>query len=179
MVGAGVFGVAAAIELRSRGMRVVLLDPGPVPHPLAASTDISKVVRLEYGSDEGYMALAELARDGWLRWNEELREPLYHEIGVAMLTRAPMAPGGFEHDSFELLRKRGHHPQRLDEGEIVQRFPAWRRGFMTDGFYHDKCGFAESGRTVCRSGRASGRGRSGHSRGTDGRAAPVRLGVGQ
>ncbi len=45
IVGAGIYGVTAALELRSRGHRVSLIDPGPIPHPLAASTDISKVVR--------------------------------------------------------------------------------------------------------------------------------------
>ncbi|HZV02130.1 MAG TPA: FAD/NAD(P)-binding protein, partial [Planctomycetota bacterium] len=49
VVGAGIFGVTAARELARRGHEVVLVDIGPIPHPLAASTDVSKVVRLEYG----------------------------------------------------------------------------------------------------------------------------------
>ena len=52
IVGAGIFGVTAAMELRKRGHRVQLLDPGPLPHPLAASTDIGQAVRMEYGADE-------------------------------------------------------------------------------------------------------------------------------
>src|ERR1700737_2378513 len=75
VVGAGIFGVTAAIELRKRGHAVRLVDPGPLPHPLAASTDISKVVRLEYGADEPYTALAERAIEGWRRWNRD-RRPL-------------------------------------------------------------------------------------------------------
>ena len=55
IVGAGIFGVTTAIELRERGYTVSLVDPGPLPHPLAASTDISKVIRMEYGADEQYM----------------------------------------------------------------------------------------------------------------------------
>ena len=43
VVGAGVFGLCAALRLRERGHDVTVFDPGPVPHPLAASTDISKV----------------------------------------------------------------------------------------------------------------------------------------
>ena len=42
IIGAGVFGVTAAISLKNRGYDVSLFDPGPLPHPLAASTDISK-----------------------------------------------------------------------------------------------------------------------------------------
>ena len=58
VVGAGINGVTSAIELKKRGHKVVLVDPGPLPHPLAASTDISKAVRAAYGPDEDYTALA-------------------------------------------------------------------------------------------------------------------------
>ena len=54
VVGAGIFGVTAAIELRRWGYAVSLFDPGPLPHPHAASTDISKVIRMDYGADEIY-----------------------------------------------------------------------------------------------------------------------------
>ena len=71
VVGAGIFGVTAAIELRRRGHAVQLLDPGPLPHPLAASTDISKAVRMEYGTDEDYATLVEQSFDGWHQWNHD------------------------------------------------------------------------------------------------------------
>lgn len=152
VVGGGVFGLTAAIELRRRGHRVRLLDPGPLPHPLAASTDISKVIRIEYGPDQAYMELAERARDGWLRWNTAWRaqaqEPLYHETGVLMIRRSPMQAGEYEHESWTLLRKRGHTPQRMNATTIVARFPAWQRARYVDGFFHAKGGYAESGRVI-------------------------------
>lgn len=148
IVGAGIFGATAALELRRRGYPVSLLDPGPLPHPLAASTDISKVVRMEYGRDESYMALMEEAREGWLRWNGAFPDPLYHETGVTMFTREPMAPGGYEYESYHLLRKRGHSPERLSSHEIARRFPGWNPERYMDGFYHAKGGYAESGRVV-------------------------------
>jgi glycine/D-amino acid oxidase-like deaminating enzyme len=152
VVGGGIFGLTAARTLHRRGYSVTLLDPGPVPHPLAASTDISKVIRMEYGPDETYMAMVELARDGWLAWNEQaLAEPqpaLYRETGVTMVTRAPMQPGSFEYESYRLLRQRGHTPERLDAVAISRRFPAWRAGAFVDGFFHAKGGYAESGRVV-------------------------------
>src|SRR6185437_9008873 len=82
VVGAGIFGVTAALALRRRGHTVSLFDPGPLPHPLAESTDISKIVRLDYGPDDVYLALMESALEGWRRWNEDLGEPLFHEVGV-------------------------------------------------------------------------------------------------
>ena len=65
IVGAGIFGVTAALELAKRGHQVKLFDPGPLPHPDAASTDISKAIRLGYGADEFYMELMEIALEGW------------------------------------------------------------------------------------------------------------------
>jgi glycine/D-amino acid oxidase-like deaminating enzyme len=147
VLGAGIFGVTAALELARRGHRVRLCDPGPLPHPLAASTDLSKIVRLEYGADATYTALAERALDGWRRWNEELG-PLFHETGVLFLRRTPMAPGTFEGDSFALLEARGHRPERLSPAALRARFPAWNAARYPDGFFHAAGGWVESGRVV-------------------------------
>lgn len=148
VVGAGIYGITTALELKARGYHVAVLDPGPLPHPLAASTDISKVVRMEYGADETYMEMVEQAYQGWLQWNEELGETLFHSIGVLMLSRAPMSPGGYEYESYQLLRKRGHTPERLTGDAISRRFPAWKPGAFVDGFFHAQGGYAESGRVV-------------------------------
>ncbi len=152
IAGAGVYGLTAALELKARGHRVTVLDPGPIPHPLAASTDISKVIRMEYGPDETYMSLMEEACDGWLQWNEEWNaaghDALYHETGVVMICRAPMSEGGFEFESWQMLRRRGHRPERLHQDIIATRFPAWSTGLYVDGFFHAKGGYAESGRVV-------------------------------
>ncbi|HRG96932.1 MAG TPA: FAD-dependent oxidoreductase [Polyangiaceae bacterium] len=157
VVGAGIFGVTAALELRARGLDVTLLDPGPLPHPLAESTDISKVVRLDYGADEAAMALMETALEGWRRWNAGWATPLFHERGVAFLTRSPMkldapaqapATGSFEEESYRALLRRGHAPERLDAAEIHARFPAWRAGAFVDGYFNPEGGWAESGAVV-------------------------------
>ena len=150
VAGCGIFGVTAALALRHRGHEVAVVDAGPVPHPLAESTDISKVVRLDYGADEHYTALAERALEGWRAWNAGWPAPLFHETGVAFLTRAPMAPGGFEHDSFELLRRRRHVLERLDAATIARRFPAYREGALVDGYYNPAGGWVESGQVVTR-----------------------------
>jgi glycine/D-amino acid oxidase-like deaminating enzyme len=148
VVGAGIFGVTAALELRRRGWEATLVDPGPVPHPLAASTDISKVVRLSYGTDEAYTELMEEALGIWRDWNGRWSEPLFHETGVLMMARSPMTPGQFEYESFRVLESRGRRPQRLGQSELRRRFPAWLARSYEEGFYHPEGGYAESARVV-------------------------------
>lgn len=149
VVGAGIYGMVAALELRQRGYRVAVLDPGPIPHPLAASADISKVIRMEYGDDVQYMEMAEQALAGWQQWNDTLFPgKLYHNTGVTMVTRQPMQPGGYEYESYQMLRQRQHAPERLTSDDIARRFPAWKPGAFVDGFYHVKGGYAESGLVV-------------------------------
>src|SRR6185295_760342 len=130
-------------------------DPGPIPHPLAESTDISKVVRMDYGADADYTALGEAALAGWRAWNA--RWPLFHDTGVTFLSRDTMAPGGFEHDSFALLTARGHPLERLDARAIATRFPAYREGALVDGYFNPHGGWAESGAVVARLAEAARR----------------------
>ncbi len=140
VVGGGIFGIAAAIELVARGCAVTVFDPGQVPHPLAESTDISKIVRLDYGDDALYTAMMETALERWRTWSAAR---FFHETGVLFLRQSAMEPGSFEGDSFELLARRGHRVQRYDPG----RFAAWSARYV-DGYFNPQGGYAESGRVV-------------------------------
>ncbi|PYK02139.1 MAG: sarcosine oxidase, partial [Verrucomicrobia bacterium] len=113
VVGAGINGVTSAIELKKRGHQVTLVDPGPLPHPLAASADISKAVRAAYGPDEDYTALAERCIELWRKWNSEFGVELYHETGVLFVCQHPMRPGDFEYESCRVLEKLGHRLERF------------------------------------------------------------------
>lgn len=175
IVGGGVFGASAALELVRREHRVTLLDGGPLPHPRASSTDISKLVRMDYGSDGFWVELAERALEGWRRWRREgvgapgggpslddptpktasaaaARDaeagPLFHETGLLVLAGEPMRAGGFEHDSWALLTDRGHPLERLSAENIPRRFPAWTPGRYAEGYLNRAAGWVESGRVV-------------------------------
>jgi len=148
VVGAGINGVVAAIELRKRGHDVVLVDPGPLPHPLAASTDISKVVRAAYGADEEYTELAERSREIWQQWNVEFGVELYHEVGFLCMRQRPMQTGDFEYESLRLLERRGHRIERVNSDYLRRHFPAWNADRYADGFLDFESGYAESGRAV-------------------------------
>jgi glycine/D-amino acid oxidase-like deaminating enzyme len=148
VVGAGINGVTAAIELRKRGHHVVLIDPGPLPHPLAASTDISKVVRTAYGGDEDYTAMAERSIRRWRKWNQELGTMLYHEVGVMFVRRQEMKPKDYEYESFALQQKRRLKVARMNAPELWKRLPAWNPELYRDGVLEIEAGYAESGRVV-------------------------------
>jgi glycine/D-amino acid oxidase-like deaminating enzyme len=148
VVGAGINGVTAAIELRKRDHDVVLADPGPLPHPLAASTDISKAVRAAYGADEEYTDLAERSIRRWRKWNEQFGVELYHEVGVMFVRRRELKPGDFEFESFKILKKRGHKIERMNSARAWKVFPAWNPELYLDGVLELEAGYAESGRVV-------------------------------
>jgi glycine/D-amino acid oxidase-like deaminating enzyme len=148
VVGAGINGVTAAIELKKRGHDVMLVDPGPMPHSLAASTDISKAVRRAYGTDEDYTALADRSIKIWRKWNAEFGQELYHEVGVMFVRQREMKPGDFEHESFKMLQKRGHKIERMNSARLWKRFPAWDPEVYRDGVLELEAGYAESGRVV-------------------------------
>jgi glycine/D-amino acid oxidase-like deaminating enzyme len=150
VVGGGVFGVSAALSLASRGFEVDIIDAGPIPRPEAASTDISKIVRMDYGTDALSTELMERAlplwRDANLRWGEEL----YHQDGFLLLSRSPLRPGGFEHDSLMTLAARGHRVDRLDDASLASRFPAWTASLYPDGYFNPQAGWVESARALSR-----------------------------
>ena len=148
VVGAGINGVTAAIELKKRGHKVVLVDPGPLPHPLAASTDISKAVRAAYGSDEDYAALAERSIPLWRKWNREFGVELYHEVGVMFVRKGGMKPGDFEYESLKILERHGHKVERMNSARLWKRFPAWNPELYQDGVLELEAGYAESSRVV-------------------------------
>jgi glycine/D-amino acid oxidase-like deaminating enzyme len=148
VVGAGINGVTTAIELTRRGHEVVLVDPGPLPHPLAASTDISKAVRAAYGTDEDYTELAERSIPIWRKWNIDLGVELYHEVGFLFMRQREMQPGDFEYESFKMLEKRGHAVERINASQLRARFPAWNEDRFCDGFLDREAGYAESARIV-------------------------------
>ena len=148
VIGAGVFGLTTACELRRRRWTVTVLDSGRVPREEAASTDVSKIIRMDYGADTLYTAMAESAMEGWDEWNARWSPPLYHQDGFVLLTSDPMRPGGYEFESYSLLRKRGHPVTRLADLDRAAAIPAWSSERYPDGYFNSRAGWAESGRVV-------------------------------
>lgn len=147
VVGAGINGVTASLELTRRGHKVALIDPGPLPHPLAASTDISKAVRAAYGTDEDYAELMERSIPRWRQWNDEFGE-FFHETGFLCMRTRPLREGDYEFESLTTLKHRSQRVARVTSAQLKERFPAWNADFYVDGFFEHEAGYVESGRVV-------------------------------
>ena len=76
VIGAGVFGLAAAIELRSRGHHVTVFDQGKVPYGNASSTDVAKGIRRTWysGDNDTYVNLVERAAYQWRAWEKRMQK---------------------------------------------------------------------------------------------------------
>jgi sarcosine oxidase / L-pipecolate oxidase len=147
VVGAGIFGTTAALELGRRGYEVHVVDPGPLPRPEASSVDTSRSIRMDYGSDLLMTEMAEACLTRWRELNARFGEDLYHEDGFLFLTRGDMQASEFERDSYQLLSDRGWELERLDDATIRSRFPMFC-GAYTDGYLNPHDGWASSGRVL-------------------------------
>ena len=150
ILGAGIFGVTTAIELCKRKYSVALLNPGHIPHPLAESTDISKIIRMEYGTDVEYMEMVEECLPVWREWNDFFKTKLFHETGFLLLSQQSLDvnKNSFESASYHNLIKKKYKPERLNKNELAKRFPFINAEKYPDAFYHTIGGYAESGKVV-------------------------------
>lgn len=148
ILGGGVFGLTAALELRTRGWRVTLLEAGEIPHPDAASTDLSKVVRMDYGSDALYTEMGERAIQRWREWNARSGAGFFHEEGFLVMSSSPLAAGSFEHDSLAFLTGRGHRLRRMNRDALRRGHPQWNADRFAEGYFNPAGGWAESGRVT-------------------------------
>ena len=147
IVGAGIFGVAASLELRGRGHEVTLFDRGEIPNPEASSTDVSKAIRRTSYPNETYVELVTRAAEQWRIWHERLSQSIYFQTGVLIILR-DLEP---EHEAlkgYETLSRLGKDVSKLTASEVRERFPQFtlKEG---DTLFHDPwAGYLRSGQAV-------------------------------
>ena len=149
VIGAGVFGLASALELRARGHDVTVYEQGTVPYADASSTDVSKGIRRTWyaGDNETYVELVERAATQWRAWEERFNTTFYHRVGSLGILRS-LEPGDPMHASVEFLRARGAGIEVLSAGEARRRFPQFRVSDHEVCVYDRWAGYIESGRAV-------------------------------
>lgn len=150
VVGGGIFGISSAIELARRNYKVGLINPDTLPHHLAASTDVSKAVRMEYGSDIEYFKMAEICIRKWREWNDILEEKIFHEVGFLMLCKKKIESdkNSYERHSLNYLIANGYNPERLNSAALKNRFPAVNTEIYTDACYNPVGGYVKSGKAI-------------------------------
>ncbi|OZJ03039.1 hypothetical protein BZG36_03262 [Bifiguratus adelaidae] len=149
IVGGGCFGLSMAYALAKRGIyNVIVFDRKDIPVVDAASTDITKIVRMDYGSETEYMTLALESLPGWRELDrasrKEFGESCFHETGVLFFGRHGQF-GSFERDSIQAFRNLGYSDkiELFETGQsIVARFPQFESA-VSHGFniaYFNKLG---------------------------------------
>ncbi|MEM6800021.1 MAG: FAD-dependent oxidoreductase [Bacteroidota bacterium] len=150
IIGAGIFGLSTAIELKKRKYSVGILNPNSIPHPLAASTDISKIVRMEYGSDTEYFEMAEISMRMWREWNDFFGKTLYHEVGMLMLCGDHLDSGKqeYERTSYQQLIEKNYPVEAISYEDMPERFPAINRDAYKEVHFNPTAGFVQASELI-------------------------------
>lgn len=148
IIGAGVFGLAAAIELRGRGHGVTVFDQGRVPYAKATSTDVAKAIRRTWYGDGGpYVELVERAASRWREWENRTGEAVYHRTGGLKIMRG-FEPGNGMYENWRYLRRRGVELTVMTAEEGRRRFPQFVIEDDEVCILDDWAGYIESERAV-------------------------------
>lgn len=118
IVGAGVFGLSTALELKKRGYEdVTVLDRYLPPVVDGSSVDISRIIRVDY-ADPLYGKMACEALQGWMtEYNRH-----YHQSGFVMLAKQPGNP--YMEKSQENARASGRALEEYEDANGIRRaFP--------------------------------------------------------
>ncbi|KAJ5899549.1 L-pipecolate oxidase [Penicillium taxi] len=118
IVGAGVFGLSTALELKQRGYNdITVLDRYTPPAVDGSSVDISRIIRIDYG-DPVYFKMAREAYDGW---KTEYKDQFY-ESGFALLSET--ANHELITKSRETILATGGHVEDLPHAtELLNSYP--------------------------------------------------------
>ena len=135
VIGAGIFGLAAALELKKRGHDVTVFEQGRVPHDRASSTDVSKAIR-RIGYDEIEIELVERAAAQWQIWHQRLSRSIYERTGLIHLTSESDRATA---ERWEFLQRQGAKIEKLSSRKAQERFPQFVCR-QDDVLFHDAWG---------------------------------------
>jgi len=161
-VGRGIFGICGAIECKQRfgtDTEVISID-GEVEAE-SSTNDVSKITRGDYGKDDLYTRLHNLAIQ---RWKQKERQwfgtspadSYFHWTGVSLLSQTPypMAPESYEACSYETVRK--VDPALASKCQVfrsesdVQTLVNPRLTTFKSGYNNPNAGWIESGAVLRR-----------------------------
>jgi glycine/D-amino acid oxidase-like deaminating enzyme len=145
VVGAGIYGLAAARRMALAGAEVTVLEAREAGGRFAASAGSSRVLRFEYGDVAQYTDLVLRARTQWRELERLLDERLFDETGMLWFA---IELSQYVHDSFGTCEAAGLAVRMLEPAEARRAFPA----FSVDGVaavLHDaECGVLHARRAT-------------------------------
>ena len=125
VVGAGIFGMGTALELRSRGHEVTLFEQGAIPYENASSTDVAKAIRrVNYAPNHPYVELVERSGRKWSEWQKRLGGSFYFQSGqLSIYSESELTDGGDALASIEHLESTRKEFRTLTREQAAARFP--------------------------------------------------------
>ena len=147
VIGAGIFGIAAALELRRRGHDVIVCEQEQVPCPRASSTDVSKVIRRTGYPQQSYRELVEQSQHQWRIWHQQLSQSIYYQTGI-LAVESDFSPGSNAHSNWGIFGDRKDGIQRLSLKEARQRFPQFTLEEDDILLYDPWTGYLRSGQAL-------------------------------
>jgi sarcosine oxidase len=145
VVGAGVFGAWTAWHLRSRGLKVALIDAYGPGSSRASSGGETRVTRMGYGSQEIYTRMSWDALAQWKKLQTATGDRLFTETGMLWLARDrdPLTL-----DTLTVLEKVGIPHEKIERADLVKRYPQIEFGPITWAVYEPKSGALFARRAV-------------------------------
>lgn len=132
VVGAGVFGLATALELAKRGHQVIAIDRFGSGHQVTSSTGASRSIRIAY-SEPFYV---DLARDALARWSE--LESATNSAILQLTGQVDLGPESVLDVLVDSVAAAGARLERRTATEIAGLFPEITDG--RDGLFHAEAG---------------------------------------
>ena len=123
IVGAGTFGASLAWWLARMGESVTLVDQFEPGDQRASSCGETRLYRCAHGPDGDYTVMARRARTLWRELEEEAREELLLECGLAWFAHREY---GWEAESERTLAAHGIPVERLDVASAEALYPSFR-----------------------------------------------------
>lgn len=145
VIGAGVFGVWTAYQLRRAGLRVALLDSYGPGNNRSSSGDESRIIRMSYGLDELYTRWSWRALQLWKEFEAEAGQQVFQPTGVLLLARAADA---YATASAASLQTVGIPFEQLNRDELERRYSQINFGPATWALYEPLSGALFARRAV-------------------------------
>ena len=145
VIGAGVFGAWTALQLRSTGRSVVLVDAFGAGNTRSSSSGESRIIRFGYGRHALYSRWAQYSAHAWQELLRDWRDDLFIRTGVLWMARANDTALDETARNLELL----HIPyESLGRADVERRYPQFTLGPVTRGLLEPTAGVILARRAV-------------------------------